>query len=73
MGEKLAVVRLEKVPDGGVDLARDLLERSYISKIDTYGGKKIVYTGERTESDAAVVRAALDRACSDRTPRSSAG
>ena len=29
-----------------VALFGDLLERAYISKIDTYGGEKIVYTGE---------------------------
>jgi phospholipid transport system substrate-binding protein len=38
-----------------VGLFADLLERSYISKIDTYGGEKIAYAGERTEGDIAVV------------------
>ena len=38
-----------------VMLFGDLLERAYISKIDTYGGEKIVYTGERAEGDIAVV------------------
>jgi phospholipid transport system substrate-binding protein len=38
-----------------VGLFADLLERSYISKIDTYGGEKIAYTGERTEGDISVV------------------
>ena len=38
-----------------VSLFSDLLERSYISKIDHYGGEKIVYTGERIDSDLASV------------------
>ena len=38
-----------------VGLFADLLERSYISKIDTYGGEKITYTSERSEGDIAVV------------------
>ena len=38
-----------------VALFGDLLERAYISKIDTYGGEKIVYTGERSEGDIAIV------------------
>ena len=38
-----------------VSLFADLLERSYISKIDTYGGEKITYTSERSEGDIAVV------------------
>jgi len=38
-----------------VGLFGDLLERSYISKIETYGGEKIVYNGERMDGDLAVV------------------
>jgi phospholipid transport system substrate-binding protein len=38
-----------------VGLFADLLERSYISKIETYGGEKIQYTGERMDGDYAVV------------------
>ena len=38
-----------------ISLFGDLLERAYISKIDTYGGEKIVYTGERAEGDIAIV------------------
>jgi phospholipid transport system substrate-binding protein len=38
-----------------VGLFGDLLERSYISKIETYGGEKIVYSGERMDGDLAVV------------------
>jgi len=38
-----------------VGLFADLLERSYISKIELYGGEKIVYNGERVEGDLATV------------------
>jgi len=38
-----------------VGLFADLLERSYISKIETYGGEKIQYTGERTDGEYATV------------------
>ncbi len=38
-----------------VGLFADLLERSYISKIETYGGEKIQYTGERIDGDLATV------------------
>ncbi|MGH9389192.1 MAG: MlaC/ttg2D family ABC transporter substrate-binding protein, partial [Vicinamibacteria bacterium] len=36
-------------------LFSDLLERSYISKIELYGGEKIQYPGERVEGDQATV------------------
>jgi phospholipid transport system substrate-binding protein len=36
-------------------LFSDLLERSYISKIELYGGEKILYTNERVEADTANV------------------
>src|SRR5262249_49858922 len=38
-----------------VGLFEDLLERSYISKIELYGGEKIVYSGERMNGDLATV------------------
>jgi len=38
-----------------VGLFADLLERSYISKIELYGGEKIVYNGERVDGDLATV------------------
>ena len=38
-----------------VGLFGDLLERSYISKIELYGGEKIIYSGERADGDLAVV------------------
>ena len=37
----------------------DLLERSYISKIELYGGEKIQYVGESIEGEGAVVRTKL--------------
>ncbi|HJV58292.1 MAG TPA: ABC transporter substrate-binding protein [Methylomirabilota bacterium] len=38
-----------------VGLFADLLERSYISKIETYGGEKIQYIAERIDGDYATV------------------
>jgi len=38
-----------------VGLFGDLLERSYISKIELYGGEKIIYLGERVDGDLATV------------------
>jgi phospholipid transport system substrate-binding protein len=38
-----------------VGLFAELLERSYISKIETYGGEKIQYTAERADGDLATV------------------
>jgi phospholipid transport system substrate-binding protein len=38
-----------------VGLFADLLERSYISKIETYGGEKIQYTSEKIDGDLATV------------------
>jgi len=38
-----------------VGLFADLLERSYISKIETYGGEKIQYTSERADGEYATV------------------
>ena len=39
-----------------IKLFSDLLERSYISKIDLYGGENIGYVGESTDGDLATVR-----------------
>jgi phospholipid transport system substrate-binding protein len=39
-----------------VKLFADLLERSYISRIELYGGEKIIYVSDSLEGDAAVVR-----------------
>jgi len=38
-----------------VGLFADLLERSYISKIETYGGEKIQYTADKIDGDLATV------------------
>ena len=42
--------------DEFVQLFADLLERSYISKIELYGGEKIAYVGETIDGDVATVR-----------------
>jgi len=42
-----------------VQLFSDLLERSYISKIELYGGEKIGFAGDTIEGDGAVVRTKL--------------
>ena len=39
-----------------VALFSDLLERSYLSKIELYGGEKIAYGGEAVDGDQATVR-----------------
>ena len=39
-----------------VDLFTDLLERSYISKIEFYNGERITYLGDTIEGDQATVR-----------------
>jgi phospholipid transport system substrate-binding protein len=39
-----------------VKLFGDLLERSYISKIELYGGERILYVGESIDGDLALVR-----------------
>ena len=38
-----------------VALFSDLLERSYVSRIEQYGGEKIIYATERADGDAATV------------------
>ncbi len=38
-------------------LFADLLERTYISRIDFYGGEKVQYTNEQIDGDRAVVKA----------------
>ena len=40
-----------------VQLFADLLERTYIAKIDLYGGERVQYTGESIDGDYATVRA----------------
>jgi phospholipid transport system substrate-binding protein len=43
--------------DEFVNLFADLLERTYISKIDLFGGERLRYTTESVDGDFAVVRA----------------
>jgi phospholipid transport system substrate-binding protein len=45
--------------DEFVQLFSDLLERSYISKVELYGGEKIQYLGDTIESDQAKVQTKL--------------
>ena len=42
-----------------VDLFANLLERSYISKIELYNGERIAYLGETIDGDLATVRTKL--------------
>lgn len=42
-----------------IKLFGDLLERSYISKIDVYGGEKILYLGDSVDGTYATVRTKL--------------
>ena len=51
--------RTEAERDEFVKLFGDLLERSYISKIELYGGEKIQYLSDRTEGDQASVLSKL--------------
>jgi phospholipid transport system substrate-binding protein len=51
--------RTQTERDEFVGLFTDLLERSYISKIELYGGEKIQFVGEAIEGEGAVVRTKL--------------
>jgi phospholipid transport system substrate-binding protein len=51
--------RTQAEKDEFVELFTDLLERSYISKIELYGGEKIRFVGETIEGEGAVVRTKL--------------
>ena len=42
--------------DEFVKLFADLLERSYISKIELYGGEKVAYLGDSVDGEGATVR-----------------
>lgn len=42
-----------------VQLFADLLERTYIGKIDLYGGEKVQYTSEAVDGEYAAVRAKI--------------
>jgi phospholipid transport system substrate-binding protein len=39
-----------------VALFTDLLERAYLSKIESYAGERITYTGDKVDGDYAIVR-----------------
>jgi len=47
--------RTDRERDEFVTLFGDLLERSYISRIEQYGGERIQFINERVEGDLAVV------------------
>jgi phospholipid transport system substrate-binding protein len=51
--------RTEAERDEFVKLFGDLLERSYISKIELYGGEKIQYVSDKVEGDQASVMSKL--------------
>jgi phospholipid transport system substrate-binding protein len=51
--------RTQAERDEFVGLFADLLERSYIGKIELYGGEKIHFLGESIEGEGAVVRTRL--------------
>jgi phospholipid transport system substrate-binding protein len=42
-----------------VTLFRDLLERSYLSKLENYSGERIVYLGETVDGEFATVRSKI--------------
>jgi phospholipid transport system substrate-binding protein len=42
-----------------VGLFTDLLERTYISRIETYSGERVVYAGDTVEGEEATVRTRL--------------
>src|SRR4029450_330499 len=42
-----------------VRLFTDLIQRSYVTRIDRYSGEKMVFRGETVDGDQAVVRTAL--------------
>jgi phospholipid transport system substrate-binding protein len=48
--------RSEKEREEFVGLFSDLLERSYIGKIDLYGGEKVLYVNETIDNDTSTVR-----------------
>jgi phospholipid transport system substrate-binding protein len=42
-----------------VQLFADLLERAYMSKVETYGGEKVQYTGDTVDGDQATVKSKI--------------
>lgn len=51
-----------------VSLFTDLLERSYIKKIESYSDEKILYVGENVESEYAVVKSNIITKRNDEIP-----
>jgi phospholipid transport system substrate-binding protein len=51
--------RTQAERDEFVQLFSDLLERTYITKIETYGGEKIQYNGDTVEGEQAKVQTKL--------------
>ena len=51
--------RTQAERDEFVSLFSDLLERSYIGKIELYGGEKVQFVGESVDGEGAVVRTKL--------------
>ena len=45
--------------DEFVKLFRDLLEQTYVARIDEYGGERIRFVGEQVDGDTATVRARI--------------
>ena len=60
--------RTQAERDEFVQLFSDLLERSYISKIETYGGEKIQYLGDTVEGDQSRVQTKLVTKSSSEIP-----
>ena len=58
--ESTAEAYLELLAARGVEyLFANLLEQTYISRIDEYGGEKLTYVSEQVDGDRAVVRARI--------------
>jgi phospholipid transport system substrate-binding protein len=45
--------------DAFVLVFRELLEQTYVARIDEYGGERLEYIGERVDGDSAIVKAQL--------------
>jgi phospholipid transport system substrate-binding protein len=42
-----------------VRVFRDVLEQTYVARIDEYGGERLEYVGERVDGDSAIVKAQI--------------
>ena len=45
--------------DEFVRVFRDVLERTYVARIDEYGGERLEYVAERVDGDSAIVKAQI--------------